>query len=115
MRVRCAARARADRRGVPGSENYHTARYDKSGSNANYHPRDSTSGDADAMEPAWWRPGPGANSEYTGHAMDGEIYDPPDVKVRRSTLASTHLNHAPPLRVGARRVASAKTARSRRF
>jgi hypothetical protein len=63
------------------SENYHTARYDKSGSNAHYHPRDSTSGEADAMEPAWWRPGPGANSEYTGHAMDGEIYDPPDVKI----------------------------------
>jgi len=67
--------------GGVGSENYHTARYDKSGSNAHYHPRDSTSGDADAMEPAWWRPGPGANSEYTGHAMDGEIYDPPDVKI----------------------------------
>ena len=25
--------------------------------------------------------GPGANSEYTGHAMDGELYNPPDVKV----------------------------------
>jgi len=70
-----------DHWGGVGSENYHTARYDKSGSNAHYHPRDSTSGDADAMEPAWWRPGPGANSEYTGHAMDGEIYDPPDVKI----------------------------------
>jgi len=33
------------------------------------------------MEPAWTRPGPGANSEYTGHAMDGELYNPPDVKV----------------------------------
>jgi len=70
-----------DHWGGVGSENYHTAKYDKSGSNANYHPRDSTSGTADAMEPAWWRPGPGANSEYTGHAMDGELYNPPDVKI----------------------------------
>jgi hypothetical protein len=36
---------------------------------ANYHPRDSSSGDGESMEPAWWRQGPGANSEYTGHAM----------------------------------------------
>lgn len=34
-----------------------------------YHPRDSSSADGDSMEPAWWRQGPGANSEYTGHAM----------------------------------------------
>lgn len=33
------------------------------------------------MEPAWWRNGPGANSEVTGHAMDGELYDPPHSKV----------------------------------
>jgi len=70
-----------DHWGGVGSENYHTAKYDKSGSNENYHPRDSSSGTADAMEPAWTRPGPGANSEYTGHAMDGELYNPPDVKI----------------------------------
>jgi hypothetical protein len=70
-----------------------------SGWNADYHPRDSSSGDGESMEPAWWRSGnirhvhvglqhpltkatgPGANSEYTGHAMDGELYNPPDVKV----------------------------------
>jgi len=40
------------------------------------------------MEPAWWRPGPGANSEYTGHAMDGDLNDPPDVKVRESSWVS---------------------------
>ena len=67
--------------GGVGSENYHTARYDATGSNANYHPRDSSSGDGDAMEPAWWRQGPGANSEYTGHAMDGELYSPPDQQI----------------------------------
>lgn len=33
------------------------------------------------MEPAWWRQGPGANSEYTGHAMDGDIFNPPDVPI----------------------------------
>jgi len=33
------------------------------------------------MEPKWWRQGPGANSEYTGHDMDGELFDPPDEKV----------------------------------
>jgi len=71
------------------SENYHTAKYDKTGSNENYHPRDSSSGDADAMEPAWWRPGPGANSEYTGHAMDGEIYNPPDVKIFKPFMMKT--------------------------
>ena len=71
----------------------------KSGWNENYHPRDSSSGDGESMEPAWWRSGhlaippstfrdiqrilagPGANSEYTGHAMDGELYNPPDAKV----------------------------------
>ena len=67
--------------GGVGSENYHTARYDATGSNAGYHPRDSSSGDGDAMEPAWWRQGPGANSEYTGHAMDGELYSPPDQQI----------------------------------
>ena len=71
------------------SENYHTAKYDKTGSNENYHPRDSSSGDADAMEPAWWRQGPGANSEYTGHAMDGEIYNPPDVKIFKPFMMKT--------------------------
>ena len=40
------------------------------------------------MEPAWWRSGPGANSEYTGHAMDGDLNDPPDVKVRESSWVS---------------------------
>mmetsp|Transcript_8188 Transcript_8188/g.27503 ORF Transcript_8188/g.27503 Transcript_8188/m.27503 type:complete len:174 (-) Transcript_8188:43-564(-) len=33
------------------------------------------------MEPKWWRPGPGANSEYTGHDMDGELFNPPDEKI----------------------------------
>eukprot|EP00961_Rhodomonas_salina_P235565 3184069-Rhodomonas_salina.1 len=70
-----------DHWGGVGSENYHTAKWDNTGSNVDYHPRDSSSGDGDSMEPAWWRQGPGANSEYTGHAMDGELYSPPDEKV----------------------------------
>jgi len=70
-----------DHWGGVGSENYHTAKYDNTGSNIDYHPRDSSSGDGDSMEPAWWRQGPGANSEYTGHAMDGELYSPPDEKI----------------------------------
>lgn len=44
-------------------------------------PRDSSSADGASMEPKWWRQGPGANSEYTGHDMDGELFDPPDEKV----------------------------------
>jgi len=67
--------------GGVGSENYHTKKWDNTGSNANYHPRDSSSADGASMEPKWWRQGPGANSEYTGHDMDGELFDPPDEKV----------------------------------
>ncbi|EKX41939.1 hypothetical protein GUITHDRAFT_112075 [Guillardia theta CCMP2712] len=67
--------------GGVGSENYHTAKWDNTGSNQDYHPRDGTSATADAMEPKWWRPGPGANSEYTGHDMDGELFNPPDEKI----------------------------------
>jgi hypothetical protein len=67
--------------GGVGSENYHTAKWDNTGYNENYHPRDSSSGDGESMEPAWWRSGPGANSEHTGPGTSGELYNPPDVKV----------------------------------
>eukprot|EP00292_Cryptomonas_paramecium_P024175 CAMPEP_0113683344 /NCGR_PEP_ID=MMETSP0038_2-20120614/13242_1 /TAXON_ID=2898 /ORGANISM="Cryptomonas paramecium" /LENGTH=148 /DNA_ID=CAMNT_0000602665 /DNA_START=93 /DNA_END=536 /DNA_ORIENTATION=+ /assembly_acc=CAM_ASM_000170 len=75
----------SDHWGGVGSENYEegkpATKWDNTGWNENYHPRDSSSGDGESMEPAWWRQGPGANSEYTGHAMDGELYNPPDEKV----------------------------------
>uniref|UniRef100_A0A7S0N5N5 Uncharacterized protein n=1 Tax=Cryptomonas curvata TaxID=233186 RepID=A0A7S0N5N5_9CRYP len=75
---------KSDHWGGVGSKNYEegkaATKWDNSGWNADYHPRDSSSGDGESMEPAWWRSGPGANSEYTGHAMDGELYNPPDVK-----------------------------------
>ena len=35
-----------------------------SGWNANYHPRDSSSGDGESMEPAWWRSGWSLSLEY---------------------------------------------------
>jgi len=47
--------------GGVGSENYGTAKWDNTGYNEGYHPRDSSSADGESMEPAWTRMGPRGN------------------------------------------------------
>jgi hypothetical protein len=50
--------------GGVGSEGYGTKKWDNSGWNAHYHPRDGASMDSESMEPYTWRKGPRVNDEY---------------------------------------------------
>jgi hypothetical protein len=64
LRVSCAQWGTNDHNehwGGVGSENYGTAKWDNTGYNEGYHPRDSSSADGESMEPAWTRMGPRGN------------------------------------------------------